>query len=273
MRSAGSRHSKNFDLGERLERYREGIEFDPRAVAGKWLETHGTGCRSVQVDLGCGKGAFTIESARRHRDILFIGIDHEPFCIVYAAQKKVECRLPNVMFVVASAVEIPHLFGTGEVEKIHLNFPTPFPRKKVAHKRVVNYERLLDYRNVLRPDGIVQLRTDSQPLRDFTLTQLEIAGYHVIANAEDAHEDPAFRTEPMTEYEERLCEQGATILGVQAQLGPLPEHVEQTAPLGLVHYLPDDLASMTYVPYGMGPTVENLLNAQRKQQRREGRRQ
>ena len=152
MRSAGSRHSKNFDLGERLERYREGIEFDPRAVAGKWLETHGTGCRYVQVDLGCGKGAFTIESARRHRDILFIGIDHEPFCIVYAAQKKVECRLPNVMFVVASAVEIPHLFGTGEVEKIHLNFPTPFPRKKVAHKRAVNYERLLDYRDILRPD-------------------------------------------------------------------------------------------------------------------------
>ena len=62
MRSAGSRHSKNFDLGERLERYREGIEFDPRAVAGKWLETHGTGCRSVQVDLGCGKGAFTIDA-------------------------------------------------------------------------------------------------------------------------------------------------------------------------------------------------------------------
>ena len=95
----------------------------------------------------------------------------------------------------------------------------------------------------------------------------------MIANAENAHEDPSFSAEPMTEYEERLCEQGATILGVQAQLGPLPEHVEQTAPLGLVHYLPDDLASMTYVPYGMGPTVENLLNAQRKQQRREGRRQ
>ncbi|MBQ9005709.1 MAG: methyltransferase domain-containing protein [Atopobiaceae bacterium] len=263
MHGMHARLPKNFVLEERLETYADAIELRPANLAGRWAEAclslgSDVPYREVRLDLGCGKGHFSAASAKREPDVLFIGIDAEPICIAYAAQKATEEGLRNMVLVPGTGEQVVDMFGAGEVSRIHLNFPTPYPRKKEAHKRLVILERLLEYRRILAPAGEVALRTDSQPLRDFALTQFELAGYDVTWQSDDARgEHP---DDPTSEYEERLSAQGACVYAITARPGKDPGYVEQTAPLSLVDYLPQDLQNLDYVPHGMQGTVINLRN-------------
>lgn len=270
MHGMHARLPKHFVLEERLETYASVIELAPERLAGHWAQAcwplvesqmHDAvmrGFSEVRLDLGCGKGAFVVEAARREPDVLFVAMDAEPLCIAYTAQHIVEAGLRNAVVVPARGSAVPRAFATGELACIYLNFPTPYPRKKEANKRLVALERLMDYREVLTPTGTVRLRTDSQPLRDFTLTQLDCAGYSVVWSSDDERADKP--DEPTSEYEERLTAQGAQVFGIWAAPGAAPSHVEQTASLSLVDYLPDDLTDMSYVPHGMQGAVTNLRN-------------
>lgn len=272
MHGMHARLPKNFVLEERLQKYADAIEVRPSSLAGHWAEAcaplDATPFREVRLDLGCGKGHFSAESAHREPDVLFVGIDGEPICIAYAAQKAIEEGLSNMVLVPGTGEQIISMFGPGEVSRIHLNFPTPFPRKKQAHKRLVILDRLMEYRRVLAPGGAVVLKTDSQPLFDFALTQFDLAGYTVTWKSNDARNERP--DEPSSEYEERLSEQGACVYAVSATPGADPGDVTQTAELSLVAYLPDNLQNLDYVPHGMQGTVVNLRNRRIHEQMRNG---
>ena len=265
MHGMHARLPKNFVLEERLERYERVIELDPALWRGRWAEACAPlGSKpfsEVRLDLGCGKGAFSIESARRNPDVLFVAMDSEPVCVAYAAQHVSESGLPNVIVVPGNGMRVREFFSPGELSMIYLNFPTPFPRKRDAHKRMACMERLLDFREVLADGAEVRLRTDSQPLFDFMLTQVPLAGYELLWSSRDARAD--YPDEPTSEYEERLGAQGACVYALAATPGELPERIEQTAELSLTEYLPHDLEELeglTYAPHGMQATVVNLRN-------------
>lgn len=268
MHGIHARLPKHFVLEERLERYADAIELEPTRLAGHWAEAchpldgSGRSYTEVRVDLGCGKGSFAVESARLEPDVLFVGIDSEPVCIAYAAQHAIESGLDNVIFVPGNATQLTRLFAPGEIGRLHINFPTPFPRKKVAANRLTIIDRLMEYRQVLAEGAELELRTDSQPFFLFSLTQLDIAGYQVVWKTDDLRN--AFPDATASEYEMRLTEQGATVYALGAVAGPTPAHVEQTAELSLAEYLPRDLSSMDYVPHGMQSTVLNLRNREAK---------
>ena len=254
---------KNFVLEERLERYADAIEPNPYAWRGVWARVcapvGSPAYREVRLDLGCGRGSFTVEMARREPGVLFIGMDSEPICIAYAAQAGCESGLPNVLFVPGSAMRIKDMFAPGELACIYLNFPTPFPRKKDSSKRLVNLERLMDYRDVLAAGGEVRLRTDSQPLFDFALTQVPLAGYELAWSSRDARADRP--DEPTSEYEVKLGAKGARVCAYVATPGPAPAHPVQTAEMSLAAYIPEDLTSFDgYAPHGMEATIQNLRN-------------
>ena len=266
MHGMHARLPKNFVLEERLERYADAIELEPQNYAGCWAQA----CHDLQgaddtrsfdevrLDLGCGKGAFVVDCAKQRPNTLYVAMDAEPLCVAYAAQHIMEAGLRNAVVVPARGSSVSRVFGPQELACIHLNFPTPYPRKREAGKRLVALERLLEYREVLQAGGTVRLRTDSQPLRDFALTQLRIAGYDVVWQSDDARRERP--NEPGSEYEERLAAKGATVYAVWATPGPLPQSVEQTASLSLIDYLPDDLFANGYVPHGMDGAVINLRN-------------
>ena len=270
MHGMHARLPKNFVLEERLERYADVIELEPTRLAGRWahacwpLDTQrdAAAFSEVRLDLGCGKGAFLVESAKRDPNTLYVGMDVEPLCIAYTAQHIMEAGLKNAVVVPGKGEAVCQAFGPDELARIYLNFPTPFPRKKEAHRRLVALERLLEYRRVLAPGATLRLRTDSQPLRDFALTQLDLAGYNVVWSSDD--ERAARPNEPASEYEDRLAEAGAKVLGVWATPGEDPGMPEQTASLSLVDYLPDDLFSDGYVPHGMQGTIINLRNRHKR---------
>lgn len=276
MHGMHARLPKNFVLEERLERYAPVIEPQPRTYAGSWtqachpLGSHGTQAfRRLHVDLGCGKGSYVVQAASAQPETLYLAIDAEPICIAYTAQHVMEAGLANVVVIPALGEHITAILGPGEADSITLNFPTPFPRKKDADKRLTILERLLDYRQLLRAGGTLTLKTDSYPLMQFSRTQFELAGFRPLCDTDDARR--LFPDDPMTEYEERLSAQGAGVYALVATPGttPLPEHIEQTASLSLVDYLPEDLETMGYVPHGMQGSVTNLRNRRSRARARE----
>ncbi len=271
MHAIRTRLPKHFVLEERLERYADAIEVRPQSYAGRWREA----CHPLRegqdgphayqglwLDLGCGKGGFTADMAECDPTTLFVGVDFEPVCMAYAAEKAVRRHLHNMVLVPRSADRLSDAFAPGELDGIYLNFPTPFPRRKEAHLRLTHADRLLEYRRLLAPDARLLLKTDSYPLWRFSLDQLDLAGYDVLWQSEDARAERS--DDVMSWYERRLSAQGATVYAVEAtpQTTPIPACVGQRGSMSLVDYLPADLDAMaaTYVPHGMRGTVTNLRN-------------
>lgn len=132
------RTPKNFVLEERLERYADAIETNPEAYAGDWRKACAPAgskpFEHLHLDLGCGKGTYLVERAAHEPNTLFIGMDQEPICIAYAAQKICEQELANALVLPRGAASLPQLFAAGELDAITINFPTPQPKAKYAKK-------------------------------------------------------------------------------------------------------------------------------------------
>ena len=350
MRSAASRLHKGFSFANRFRECSDWICCDGAAWAGRWAAWAPGGAvrdrlfSHVVLDLGCGKGEYTVACAKMRPDVLFIGFDVDAVCTLRAAEAAAAAGVDNAVFLMdgvpsfgdeveagiadegvvagdakdpqrgeaiapvdrqhddasgacdargdarASAkrvdqahasrasegkaarsgapaeIDLSTVFAVGELSALLMNFPTPYPKKKKAHLRLTYFDRLMGYRPLLGQDAGIRLRTDSQPLRDFTLTQLELAGYEVTWRSDDVRSE--FPDEPWSAYERKLTEQGACAFGIAACPGPAPEHVEQTAPLSLVSYLPDNLDQLEYVPHGMQGCVENLRNRNARERAR-----
>ena len=273
------RKPKNFVLEERLERYARAIETHPARYRGRWTDAASPLDGShplcaVALDLGCGKGSYLVEAARQDPTTLFIGMDVEPVCIAYAAQRICESALTNALVIPRGADALDQIFEAGELAAITLNFPTPYPKRHFAQRRLTNVDHLLACRPLLAPRATVTLRTDSQPLRDFTLTQIKAAGYELLWVSDDVRRDHP--EHPQTEYESRLVEQGAAVWGLCITPTSTPTNeldrnaIERARnqEQSLVSYLPDDLERLTYVPLGMEAAVTNLINRRRRERER-----
>ena len=291
MRTPRCRLPKDFSLEDRLAKCAQAVEFDPAAWRGRWREwtptseapgaaesafdddankTETTDENSagavvfarparyerVVLDLGCGKGEYTVACAQLHPDTLFVGLDVEGVCVMRGAERALAEGAVNAVFVWADDPDLADFFAPDELDGILLNFPTPFPKKKKAPLRLTYLDRLMAYRAILAPGAGVRLRTDSLPFRDFSLTQLELAGYELRWNADDVR--ALFPDEPMSAYEAKTTALGAVVCGFEAVPGPAPDRIEQTAPLSLASYLPENVEDMTYVPHGMQGCVANM---------------
>lgn len=283
-------------IEQRLREHASHLAADPRSLRGCWREALGMPGARLHVDLGCGKGLWLARAAQAHPGELFVGIDNERMCVSFAVEGLSLAGIGNARAALDDAGNLQELFAPGEIDVLHINFPTPFPRKKEAAKRVTNAERLMDYRQVLAEDGRLQLKTDSQPLFDYTLEQIEAAGFQITALTRDLHNlRPAAGAAGSTEapgtgdaaapgtsgiaatdsqgfdsfdstlsaYEEKLTGKGALVMALHAIAGAEPEHFEPSEAVGLVHYLPDDLEGLEYAPHGMEDTVNNLRNRKR----------
>ncbi|WP_417056466.1 tRNA (guanine(46)-N(7))-methyltransferase TrmB [Ellagibacter isourolithinifaciens] len=255
-----------------MEGAKAALEFDPSARRGAWrlwapeggVRPDGEAFSRVVLDLGCGKGEYTVARAEADPETLFVGIDVDPICVMRSAEAACEASVGNVVFVHDEDPDVFELFDEGELASILINFPTPFPKKKRAPRRLTYLDRLMKYRLVLEEGGTVRMRTDSTPFRDFSLTQLDLAGYQLEWETDDVR--GMFPDEPWSGYERKLVAKGAPVVGFCAVPGPAPEHVEQTAPLSLVSYLPEDLESLDYIPFGMQGSIDNIVgyNANRR---------
>ncbi len=264
---------------ERLKTYADFLVADPSSLRGLWRRRFGRPDARLHVDLGCGKGLWISRAAQALPGDAFVGIDNDRTCVSFALERIGSARAGNALVVFDEARSLRELFAPGEIDVLHVNFPTPFPRKKEAASRVTSSARLMEYRDLLAPDGRIQLKTDSQPLFDFTLEQLDRAGYEVVQMTRDMRDGGfAASCEDLvpSAYEEKLVAKGARVLALHAVVGARPVDFIPEDLIGLAQYLPEDLDALDYAPHGMEDTVANLRNRKRnaaaKEERLAGRR-
>lgn len=264
---------------ERLKTYADFLVADPSSLRGLWRRRFGRPDARLHVDLGCGKGLWISRAAQALPGDAFVGIDNDRTCVSFALERIGSARAGNALVVFDDARSLRELFAPGEIDVLHVNFPTPFPRKKEAASRVTSSARLMEYRDLLAPDGRIQLKTDSQPLFDFTLEQLDRAGYEVVQMTRDMRDGGfAASCEDLvpSAYEEKLVAKGARVLALHAVVGARPVDFIPEDLIGLAQYLPEDLDALDYAPHGMEDTVANLRNRKRnaaaKEERLAGRR-
>lgn len=203
---------KKPNLDARLERCAEIMPENPENLRGKWEEKFGF--NKICLEIGCGKGKFITETAKKDPETLFVGIERESGALVMAAEKAMEQKIPNVLFISADAAKLCEIFDEGEVSGIYLNFSDPWPRKKQAKRRLTHGDFLALYDKVLRNDGFIFFKTDNTKLFEFSLNSMSEYGLKLRNITFDLAASGIDNV--VTEYEARFMEQGMNIYRVEA---------------------------------------------------------
>lgn len=156
-------------------------------LKGKWGEEVFGNSHPIVLELGCGKGEYTVGLARLHPEKNFIGIDIKG-ARIYTGAKIAETEgLKNVAFLRTSIDLLPCFFAPGEVSELWITFPDPQMRK--AGKRLVGTRFLNMYRQCLADGGMVRLKTDSPFLYEYTEAMLKASGMQPTASTADLYAD------------------------------------------------------------------------------------
>lgn len=164
----------------------------------------------IVLELGCGKGEYTVGMAQRFPEKNFIGIDIKGARFWKGAKIVEEQRLTNVAFVRTQIELLENLFEKAEVAEIWITFPDPQIKYKRTKHRMTNPDFLSRYRAILKADGVVHLKTDSEFMHGYTLGLLQGAGHEILYANHDIYRQegsPALATAIQTFYENQYLEQ------------------------------------------------------------------
>lgn len=183
----------------------------PEEQKGRWHELFGNS-HPIHIEIGMGKGQFLMALAKANPNINYIGIEKYSSVLLRALQKMETEALSNLKFIRMDADTIETVFEKEEVARIYLNFSDPWPKDRHAKRRLTSKEFFSRYDKFLRGDGQVEFKTDNTMLFDFSLEQVELAGWKLAACTRDLHQDEILNQgNIMTEYEERFSAMGNPI--------------------------------------------------------------
>ena len=200
------RRMKN--LESRMEKCAELRIANPEQLKGAWrsLKEDAT---ALWVEVGCGKGKFTAETAEANPDVLLIAVERCREAMVVAMEKAQGMGLKNVFFIDMDVAGIEEIFAGEEIDRLFINFPDPWPRKKNA-KRRLTYRTFLDkYCRVIKEGGEIHYKTDNAPLFEFSVEEFAACGLEVKNLTCNLHENGIVGI--MTGYEEKFHSLGTPI--------------------------------------------------------------
>ena len=183
---------------------------EPEQKKGKWAEVFGND-HPIHIEVGMGKGQFIIEMARRNPEVNYIGIEKYSSVLVRAVEKLEDFEQNNLRLIRMDAENIEEVFDKDEVDRIYLNFSDPWPKDRHAKRRLTSTRFLERYNNILTPEGRVMFKTDKKDLFDFSLEQVEEAGWILENHTYDLHHSEYNEGNVMTEYEEKFSAKGNPI--------------------------------------------------------------
>ncbi len=183
---------------------------NPEQFKGRWQQEL-CGDRELYLEIGCGKGTFITELAKRNPDKYYIAMEIIPDVIMLAMEKAKQSELENVKFVCFDADKIQDVFEDNELCGIYLNFSDPWPKNR-HYKRRLTYAGFLEkYKKVLKKDGKIFFKTDNRPLFDFSLVQFMECGFSLSEVTTDLHGSMWEKDNIHTEYEDNFSAKGFKI--------------------------------------------------------------
>lgn len=193
------------------------------ALKGNWNQDFFKNNNPIVLELGCGKGEYTVAMARRDADKNFIGVDIKGARFWRGAKTALEEGLDNAGFLRTQIELIDHLFAENEVSEIWITFPDPQIKFRRSKHRLTHPEFLRKYAHILKEDGTVNLKTDSEFLHGYTHGVIQVEGHKVITSSHDVYhpdngEMPSIVTEVQTYYEEKFKALGKSITYIKFQL-------------------------------------------------------
>lgn len=212
------RMRKKPNLAPRMERCTQWWIRDPEAHRGAWRAL-APQCTRLWVEVGCGKGGFTVKTAQANPDLLIIALERVPEAMVVAMEKAKELDLRNVFFVDIDVARIEECFTPGELDGMFINFCDPWPRKKNAKRRLTHRNFLEKYSHVLKDGGQVHFKTDNAPLFQFSLEEFQALALPVSQTTWNLHANGPQGI--MTDYEEKFYQQQTPICRCEVTMHPV----------------------------------------------------
>ncbi len=185
-------------------------------LQGKWGEQVFGNDKPIILELGCGKGEYTIAMAQRFPEKNFIGIDVKGARIWYGATEAQEKGLKNVAFLRTQIELLDHCFDTGEVAEIWITFPDPQIKHTRIKHRLTHPNFLMRYQSVLQMNGFIHLKTDSEFLHGYTIGLLQLMGFKIDKVMHDIDKqlkpgEESLLQEVKTYYEQKFRNEGKKI--------------------------------------------------------------
>lgn len=183
-------------------------------LRGKWHDAFFHNNHPIVLELGCGRGEYTVNMGRTNPERNYIGVDVKGARLWRGAKTAFEEGLKNIAFLRVRIETIENFFAPGEVDEIWITFPDPQPQVSRAKKRLTAPRFLNHYHRILAPGGLIHLKTDSSQLFEFTLEMIE--QYKLILHTHtsdlyggDQLPDPALAIQ--TKYESVYLQMGKKI--------------------------------------------------------------
>ena len=182
-------------------------------LKGKWMGEFFKNDHPITLELGCGKGEYTIGLSSHFPDRNVIGVDIKGARLWKGAKTAMSEKMQNVAFIRTRIEQITSFFAKDEIAEIWLTFPDPQLKKRRNKKRLTAARFLNAYREFLLPEGCIHLKTDNETLYNYTLQMIACNDLPLLAATEDLHAE--YRNNPvlsiMTHYEKQFLQQQITI--------------------------------------------------------------
>ena len=171
--------------------------------------------KPIHLEIGCGKGNFACGMAQKHTDVNFVAMERvaDVCCIALEKAKASadERACDNLRFLIGDARILADCVPPHSVDCLYLNFSDPWPKSGHAKRRLTHRGFLEMYRKLLKPNGLLKVKTDNGGLFDFSLEEFEAAGLSVEWMTRDLHATEKQADNVMTEYEKNFSEKGFSI--------------------------------------------------------------
>ncbi len=171
----------------------------------------------VVLEIGCGKGRFACELAKREPGLNVLALEKAKNVIVMACEAAQRENIPNVRFLHGGAEYLEKYLPPQSMARIYLNFSCPFPKNSYANRRLTNARFLKSYESLLAPGAEIHQKTDNMHFFEYSIEQFTACGYALKNVSLDLH-NSGFEGNIETEYEHRFASQGLPIYRLEAYL-------------------------------------------------------
>lgn len=208
------RFRENETFSNVIQPTRDEVLTNAKDLKGNWRSQFFKNENPIVLELGCGKGEYSVNLAKRFPEKNFLGIDIKGARFWRGAKTALEENITNIGFLRTQIELVDYLFEENEIDEIWITFPDPQIKYKRTKHRMTNPDFLDKYKRILKPNGLVHLKTDSEYMHGYTLGLLQGLGI----NVEYAHHDvyhtsnaPKEVTEIQTYYENQYLGVGKKI--------------------------------------------------------------